>query len=71
MLAEHLTTPSYLPFTPPLLPCQNGVTPLHKAAGKGQTEVVNILLAAGAGMDITHKVSRWLAARTDSKGKQG
>lgn len=40
------------------------MTPLHKAAGNGHTEVVKALLAAGAGTDIADKVSRWLAAPT-------
>ena len=71
MLTVHLTTPPYLPFPPFLSLCQNGSTPLGMAAGKGHTEVVKALLAAGAGTDIADKVSRWLAAPSAGAGKQG
>ena len=66
MVAVHLTAPPYLPFPPPLVPSQNGLTPLHKAADNGHTEVVKMLLAAGASKDIAEKqVSLlWLAAPT-------
>ena len=40
---------------PPPTP-QNGKTPLHFAAEKGHTSVVDLLLAAGADKDATDKV---------------
>ena len=68
-----LTIPSYLPFPPPLLPCQNGLTPLGMAAySRGGMGVLKVLLAAGASADIADKVSRWLlAAPTVAREQQG
>ena len=74
MQAVHLTAPPYLPFSPPLVLSQDGLTPLHKAADNGHTEVVKMLLAAGAGKDIAEKqVSLWLAAPTagGNRAEQG
>ena len=71
MPVVHLTAPPCFPFPPPLVPCQNGETPLHKAAGKGRTDAVEVLLAAGADKDIADKVSRSLAAPTVARWRQG
>ena len=67
-LVVHLTAPPYLPFPPPLVPSQNGLTPLHKAASNGHMEVIKALLAAGASKDIADKVSRWLLAAPTAVG---
>ena len=36
---------------------QDGLTALHKATGKGFTEIVKLLLNKGATVDVTDKVS--------------
>ena len=64
MLAVHLTTPSFPVRFYRHTMCQNGRTPLHKAASERHPAVAEVLLAAGADKDIADKVGRWLAAPT-------
>jgi hypothetical protein len=53
-----------LTTSPPVgLPFQDGKTRLHTAASKGRTEVVGLLLGAGAAVDAADKVRPTPAAR--------
>jgi hypothetical protein len=58
----HLLRCSYSKRGTVLHPCsgllQNGQTPLHRAAGSGRTEVVGLLLHAGAAVDAATKVTQ-------------
>ena len=38
---------------------QDGDTPLTLAAGSGSTEVVSLLVKAGAALDLQNKVNMW------------
>jgi ankyrin repeat protein len=51
-----LPTFSFFPFS------QDGETPLHKAAEKDRTEVMQILVAAGANVNAVNKVRCALAS---------
>jgi len=46
------------PFLPPRLPFQNGITPLHVASKRGNTNMVALLLDRGGQIDAKTRVRR-------------